>query len=121
MALKGLNVGIKSIKFDKFTGDIVINFMPLRISLMDLNKLSNEIPGILEVSDEEKLEIYLNRFAANFIKHGAHEPKAIHDRARELGLSPKEFENLICERVKQMGNVSSIDIEEEPPARVEGD
>lgn len=121
MALKGLNVGIKNIKFDKFTGDIVINFMPLRLSLMELNKLSDEIPGILEVSDEEKLEIYLNRFAANFIKHGAHEPKAIHDRARELGMSPKEFEELICKRVKELGNVSSIDIEEEPPARVEGD
>ena len=121
MAIKGLDIGIESIKYDKFSGDIVIKFTPLRIPLIDLNKLSNDIEGLIEISDQEKLEIYLNRFAAYYIKHEVHEPKAIRDRAKELGLSPKEFERRICERVNEMGNISSIDIEEEPPARVDGD
>ncbi len=121
MVLKGLNVGIESIKFDKFNGDIVIKFMPLRLSLMDLNKLSSDIQGIIEISDEEKLEIYLNRFAAYYIKHDVHDPKAIRDRARELGLSPAEFEKLVCDRVKELGNITSVDLESEPPARVDGD
>jgi hypothetical protein len=120
MVLNGLNVGIDSIIFDKHTGDIVIRFMPLRIPLKDLNMLCDDTAEILEVKSEEKLEKYVSRFAAYYIKHKAHEPKAISDRAKELGLSPKEFEDIICRRVKEMGNVSSLDIEEEPPARVDG-
>ena len=120
MVLKGLNVGIDSIIFDKYTGDIVIKFMPLRISLKDLNVLSDEASQIIEIKSEEKLEKYISRFAAYYIKNKALEPKAIHDRAKELGLSPKEFEEMVCKRVKQMGNVSSLDIEGEPPAKVDG-
>lgn len=120
MVLKGLNVGIDRIVFDKHTGDIIIKFMPLRIPLKDLNMLSEDTAEILEVKSEEKLEKYVSRFAAYYIKNKAHEPKAIRDRARELGLSPQEFEELICKRVKEMGNVSSLDIEDEPPARVDG-
>ena len=120
MVLKGLNVGIESIVFDKHTGDIIIRFMPLRISLKDLNTLSDDTNQILEVKSEEKLEKYISRFAAYYIKNKAFEPKAIRDRARELGLSPKEFEEMICKRIKEMGNVSSLDIEKEPPARVDG-
>lgn len=120
MVLKGLNVGIERIIFDKHTGDIVIKFMPLRIPLKDLNMLSDDTAEILEASSEEKLEKYVSRFAAYYVKHKAHEPKAIRDRAKELGLSPNEFEQLICNRVKELGNVSSLDIEEEPPARVDG-
>jgi hypothetical protein len=120
MVLKGINVGINSITFDKHTGDIVIKFMPLRISLKDLNMLCDDTAEIIEASGEEKLEKYVSRFAAYYIKHKAHEPKAIRDRAKELGLSPNEFEQLICDRVKELGNVSSLDIEGEPPARVDG-
>lgn len=120
MVLKGLNVGIDSIVFDKHTGDILIKFMPLRIPLKDLNMLSDETAQILEIKSEEKLEKYVSRFAAYYIKNKAHEPKAIRDRAKELGISPKEFEELVCKRVKEMGNVSSLDIDEEPPARVDG-
>ena len=121
MVLKGLNVGIDSVIFDKHTGDIIIKFMPLRISLKDLNMLSDDTAEILEAASEEKLEKYVSRFAAYYIKHKAHEPKAIRDRAKELGLSPQEFEQLICDRVQELGNVSSLDIEEEPPARVDGE
>ena len=121
MALKGLDIGIESINFDKFTGDVVIKFMPLRVPLRDLNMLSDDMAEILEVSSEEKLEIYLNRFAAYYIKHEVHEPKAIRDRAKELGLSPKEFQQRICDRVKELGNITSIDLEGEPPARVDGE
>lgn len=120
MVLKGLHMKIESIVFDKHTGDIVIRFMPLRIPLKDLNMLSDDTAQILEVKSEEILEKYLSRFAAYYIKHRAHDPKAIRDRARELGLSPKEFESLVCRRVKEMGNISSLDIEDEPPARVDG-
>lgn len=120
MVLKGLNVGIDSVIFDKHTGDIIIKFMPMRIPLKDLNMLSDDTAEILEVSSKEKLEKYVSRFSAYYIKHKAHEPKAIRDRAKELGLSPQEFEQLICDRVRKLGNVSSLDIEEEPPARVDG-
>lgn len=120
MVIKGLNVGIDSITFDKHTGDIVIKFMPLRIPLRDLNMLSDDTTQILEVKSEEKLEKYVSRFAAYYIKNKALDPKAIRDRAKELGLSPKEFEELVCKRVKEMGNVSTLDIEKEPPARVDG-
>ena len=120
MVLKGLNVGIDNIIFDKHTGDIIIKFMPLRISLKDLNMLSDDTTQILEVKSEEKLEKYLSRFAAYYIKNKVLEPKAIRDRAKELGLSPKELEELVCNRVKEMGNVSSLDIEKEPPAHVDG-
>lgn len=120
MVLKGLNVGIDSIIFDKHTGDVVIRFMPLRIPLKDLNMLSDETAQILEVTSEEKLEKYISRFSAYYIKNKALDPKAIRDRAKELGLSPKEFEEMVCQRVKELGNVSSLDIEEEPPARVDG-
>jgi len=120
MVLNGINVGIDSITFDKHTGDIVIKFMPLRIPLNDLNMLCDDTAEIIAASSEEKLEKYVSRFAAYYIKHKAHEPKAIRDRAKELGLSPKEFEQLICDRVKELGNVSSLDIEGEPPARVDG-
>lgn len=120
MVIKGLNVGIDSITFDKHTGDIVIKFMPLRIPLRDLNMLSDDRTQILEVKSEEKLEKYVSRFAAYYIKNKALDPKAIRDRAKELGLSPKEFEELVCKRVKEMGNVSTLDIEKEPPARVDG-
>jgi hypothetical protein len=120
MVLKVLNVGINSVIFDKHTGDIVVKFMPLRIPLKDLNILSDDTSQILEVKSEEKLEKYVSRFAAYYIKNKVHESKAIRDRAKELGLSPKEFEELVCKRVKEMGNVSSLDIEEEPPARVDG-
>ena len=121
MVLKGLNVGIDNIIFDKQTGDIVIRFMPLRIPLKDLNMLCDDTTEILEAASEEKLEKYVSRFAAYYIKHRAHEPKAIRDRAKELGLSPKEFEQLVCDRVIEWGNISSLDLEEEPPARVDGD
>lgn len=121
MALKGLNLGIDGIIFDKHTGDIVIKFMPLRIPLKDLNMISDDTAEILEASSEEKLEKYVSRFAAYYIKHEVHEPKAIRDRAKELGLSPNEFEKLICDRIKEMGNISSVDIENETPARVDGD
>lgn len=120
MAIKGLNVGIDSIKFDKYSGDIIIKFMPLRIPLKDLNLLSDKTKEIMEIKSEKKLEKYISRFAAYYIKNKALDAKAIRDRARELGLSPKEFEDMVCERVKEMGNVSSLDIEKEPPARVEG-
>ncbi len=120
MVLKGLDVGIDSIIFDKYTGDIVIKFMPLRLSLKDLNMLSDEAAKIIEVTSEEKLEKYVSRFAAYYIKNKALDPKAIRDRAKELGLSPKEFEEMVCKRVKEMGNVTRLDIEEEPPARVDG-
>ena len=121
MVLKGLNLGIDSIIFDKHTGDVVIKFMPLRIPLKDLNMLSDDTAEIIEASSEEKLEKYVSRFAAYYIKHKAHEPKAIRDRAKELGLSPNQFEELICERIKEWGNISSLDLDKEPPARVDGD
>ena len=121
MVLKGLDICIDSIIFDKHTGDIVIKFMPLRIPLRDLNMLSDDTAEILEAASEVKLEKYVSRFAAYYIKHKAHEPKAIRDRAKELGLSPQEFEQLICDRIHKLGNVSSLDIEEEPPARVDGE
>lgn len=120
MVLKGLDVGIDSIIFDKHTGDIVIKFMPLRISLKELNMLSDETAEVLQANSEEKLEKYLSRFAIYYIKNKALDPKAIRDRARELGLSPREFEKLVCKRVKELGNISSLDIKEEPPARVDG-
>lgn len=120
MAIKGLDVGIDSIIFDKYTGDVVIKFMPLRIPLKDLNLLSDETTKVMEITSEEKLEKYISRFAAYYIKNKALDAKAIRDRAKELGLSPKEFEEMVCKRVKELGNVSSLDIEKEPPARVDG-
>ncbi|MGZ7116777.1 MAG: hypothetical protein ACXVHS_04910 [Methanobacterium sp.] len=120
MVIKGLDIGINSIIFDKHTGDVVIKFMPLRIPLKDLNLLSDETAQIMEVTSEEKLERYLSRFALYYLKNKALDPKAIRDRAKELGLSPKQFEEMVCNRVRELGNVSTLDIEEEPPARVDG-
>ncbi len=120
MVLKGLDMGIDSIRFDRYTGDIVIKFMPLRIPLKDLNMLSDETAEILEYTSEEKLEKYLSRFALYYLKNKALDPRAVRDRAKELGMSPQEFEKMVCKRVKELGNVSSLDIDEEPPARVDG-